>query len=61
MKIYQGTPSFLYCCLKQNYKNIFSSYEGVIAYKDFKEKIEQGKEIHFAGCLYQLPKNEKIL
>jgi hypothetical protein len=56
MKIYQGTPSFLYCRLKQNYKDIFRSTEGLMAYDKFKERIELGKEIHFAGALYQLPK-----
>jgi len=25
-------------------------------YDKFKERIELGKEIHFAGALYQLPK-----
>jgi hypothetical protein len=56
MKIYQGTPTFLYCCLKQAYKNIFSSYTGLMPYEQFKEGIEKGKEIHFAGCLYQMIK-----
>jgi hypothetical protein len=56
MKIYQGTPSFLYCRLKQNYKDIFRSCEGLMPYEKFKERIELGKEIHFAGALYQLPK-----
>lgn len=56
MKIYQGTPTFLYCCLKQAYKNIFSSYTGLMPFEQFKESIEKGKEIHFAGCLYQMIK-----
>jgi hypothetical protein len=56
MKIYQGTASFLYCRLKQNYKDIFKSFNGLMPYEQFKEKIEAGKEIHFAGALYQLPK-----
>jgi hypothetical protein len=25
MKIYQGSPLFLYSCLKQNYKNVFGN------------------------------------
>ena len=56
MKIYQGTPSFLYCRLKQAYKDIYRSYDGMMPYEKFKESIELGKEIHFAGCLYQLIK-----
>ena len=56
MKIYQGTPTFLYCCLKQAYKDIFSNYSGLMPFEQFKESIEKGKEIHFAGCLYQLIK-----
>jgi hypothetical protein len=56
MKIYQGTPSFLYCRLKQNYKDIFRNTDGLMPYDKFKERIELGKEIHFAGALYQLPK-----
>jgi hypothetical protein len=56
MKIYQGTPSFLYCRLKQAYKDIFRNYDGLMPYEQFKQRIELGKEIHFAGVLYQLPK-----
>ncbi len=56
MKIYQGTPSFLYCRLKQNYKDIFRNYDGIMPYEKFKERIELGKEIHFAGAIYQLNK-----
>jgi hypothetical protein len=56
MKIYQGSPLFLYSCLKQNYKNIFGNTKGLTTFNDFKQRMEQGKEIHFAGCLYTITK-----
>lgn len=59
MKIYQGSPSFLYSRLKANYKDIFRSEEGIIPYEKFKERIELGKEFMFAGTLYTKSYNEK--
>ena len=56
MKIYQGSPLFLYSCLKQNYKNIFGNTKGLTTFNDFKERVEAGKEIMFAGCLYTISK-----
>ena len=56
MKIYYGSPSFLYCRLKQAYKDIYKNYIGLMPYDMFKEKIEKGKEIHFAGVIYQIQK-----
>lgn len=56
MKIYYGSPTFLYCMLKQAYKDIYRNHTGLMPYEIFKEKIELGKEIHFAGTIYQIQK-----
>jgi hypothetical protein len=52
MKVYQGSATFLYCRLKQNYKNIFSNTKDLMPFDQFKERIELGKEFRFAGALY---------
>lgn len=56
MKIYQGSPLFLYTQFKQRYKYIFGNTKGLTTFNDFKERIEQGKELFFADCLYTLNK-----
>lgn len=42
--------------LKQAYKDIYRNHTGLMPYEIFKEKIELGKEIHFAGTIYQIQK-----
>lgn len=61
IKIYQGSPLFLFTRLKQNYKNVWGSTKGLITFNEFKKEMDTYKEIVFNGCYYRLnPAYEKV-
>jgi hypothetical protein len=56
MAIYQGSALFLYGCYKQKWKTIYGNKQGLASFEKFKERLELGKELNFAGNIYTLNK-----
>jgi hypothetical protein len=57
MRLYRGNAHWLYQQLKRNYVDIYRNEVGLMAYSEFKTKVENGSEFWFAGSSYKLSEN----
>ncbi len=57
MRLYRGNAHWLYQQLKRNYVEIYRNEVGLMAYSEFKTKVENGSEFWFAGSSYKLSEN----
>jgi hypothetical protein len=53
MKLYRGNANWLYHQLKLKYVEVYSNDVGIMPFEKFRDKIESGLELNFAGCSFK--------
>ena len=59
-RLYRGNAHWLYQQLKRNWIEIHGTEKNLITFAKFKEKMNQGTEIMFAGDSYKINKELSI-